>query len=157
MTEQKMMHAGIEIMVTANGKFYCRLNGTKVERTTMSAIKKEIDKKIPFQPFIGLSEDGTEIKIVALVHNGRMKHRTSTYFEEDTDTRGHGWRRYRHQHSEVIENTPENKKRIKAAATLQAKQDSFVSKIEKEIEAIQESFTKVNAEEMYYHNQKQGE
>lgn len=132
-------HKGTKVYLSPSGRFYADTKDGRVLSSSIASIKKKLDKRETFKPFKAFVIDGyheREIKEFTVV--GITKRRGYTGYRWKTD-RGY-------EHTEVIPDTPENRK---IASKLMAMNKTF-EKARKKYEAdeskLEKSMTVVKPE-----------
>lgn len=63
---QVFIHGGIDIHVTVDGEFAATLDGKRVTKPSLAAMKKHIDKRRPVVSFDALDVEGKPIKVIGI-------------------------------------------------------------------------------------------
>ena len=116
-TKPFVKHNGVQIFITDGGQFVAEINGERVTRPSVAAVKKLIEKKATFAPFPVIEE----------THGGRYggtvtKATIKSYLivGAKKNPRGSGWANNLWidekggTHSTVIDDTPENRAKMQA-------------------------------------------
>jgi hypothetical protein len=109
-------HNGVQIFITEGGQFVAEVNGERMTRPSVAAIKKLIEKKATFEPFAAIDEargyghaDVTKGTIKTLTIVGAKKNPRGSSWANNLwiDDKGQ-------THSTVIPDTPENRAAMQA-------------------------------------------
>lgn len=118
-------HKGVVITLLSNGKFEAVMNRKRITRTSVDAIKKEIDKAQTFDSFKALHSQYSTLRELTIVGTKKILGRYRKGELEWVASNGVTY-------YEVYDDTPENRAALTAAFALRTKNEELASKLRRE-------------------------
>jgi hypothetical protein len=139
-------HNGVQIFITEGGQFVAEVNGERMTRPSVAAIKKLIEKKATFEPFAAIDE--ARVHGHADVTKGTIK--TLTIVGAKKNPRGSSWANNLwiddkgQTHSTVIPDTPENRAAMQAVIDKRFEIAKIEAKLAEELRALESKLVRRN-------------
>jgi hypothetical protein len=140
-------HNGVKIFLTPGGSFVAEINGERVTRPSVQAIKKLLEKKATFEPFHIIDEQrasnygSREVQkgsIKTGLITGSKKGKSRSYSNNVwLDASGH-------EHSTVYPDTPENRAAMQAVIDKRFEIAKIEAKLAEELRALESKLVRRN-------------
>lgn len=137
------IHNGVQIFLTPAGSFSADVNGKSENRPSVAAIKKLIEKKATFEPFVVIDEDrgysDSKGKIRERTITGAKKNNRSRSWSANVwlDNTGH-------EHTTVFPDTPDNRAALQAVIDKRFEIAGIEKKLAEELSALERKLVRRN-------------